>query len=79
MNRRSFITGAATLFCAPAIVRASSLMPVRSRPFYLEEFPLSPDEVVRDLFLRALQDMRAIPYTDAPFRIDGKLLGEWIS
>ena len=33
-NRRSLLTGALALVCAPAIVRASSLMPVR--PFYLE-------------------------------------------
>jgi len=30
INRRGFIAGAAALFCAPSIVRASSLMPVRS-------------------------------------------------
>jgi len=29
MNRRGFIISTAALFCAPAIVRASSLMPVR--------------------------------------------------
>lgn len=28
-TRRSFITATAALFCAPAIVRASSLMPVK--------------------------------------------------
>jgi hypothetical protein len=30
MNRRGFLTGAGALLLAPAIVRASSLMPVRS-------------------------------------------------
>jgi hypothetical protein len=29
INRRSFLTGAATLVCAPAVVRISNLMPVR--------------------------------------------------
>lgn len=31
MNRRGFIAGAASLIAAPAIVRATSLMPVRNR------------------------------------------------
>ena len=31
MSRRKFITGLTTLLAAPAIVRASSLMPVRNR------------------------------------------------
>ncbi len=31
MRRRSFLTGAASLLFAPAIVRASSLMPISSR------------------------------------------------
>ncbi len=30
-SRRGFIAGAAVLFCAPAIVRATSLMPVKAR------------------------------------------------
>ena len=32
LPRRKFLMGAAALFAAPAIVRASSLMPVKSMP-----------------------------------------------
>ena len=35
--RRSFLTGAASLLFAPAIVRASSLMPIKGVDFWLEE------------------------------------------
>ena len=33
LPRRSFITGLVSLLAAPAIVRASSLMPVKALPF----------------------------------------------
>jgi hypothetical protein len=32
LSRRSFFAGAAAILCVPAIVRASSLMPVRNHP-----------------------------------------------
>lgn len=32
LHRRSFLTGAIALICAPAIVRASSLMPIKALP-----------------------------------------------
>ena len=37
MNRRRLITGLLTLPAAPAIIRVSSLMPVRSFPYTLRE------------------------------------------
>ena len=46
MPRRGFITGIAALVAAPAIVRADSLMPLRStpvRPDYLEIVALNVD------------------------------------
>ena len=39
LTRRSILTGLTASFAAPAIVRASSLMPIRARifdPFYLD-------------------------------------------
>jgi hypothetical protein len=36
MNRRGFLTGALGFLAAPAIVRASSLMPVSVQPFMVE-------------------------------------------
>lgn len=35
LPRRRFLTGLATLFAAPAIVRAASLMPVKAGPKYV--------------------------------------------
>ena len=39
--RRSFLTGAAALFCAPAIVRATNIMPVRPARFLFDGFESS--------------------------------------
>jgi hypothetical protein len=58
MTRRSIIIGAAaSLICAPAIVRATSLMPVRSLPLQL----LNPlGEFYRRCFYHSLEsDLRA--------------------
>lgn len=41
IERRKFIAGLATLFSAPAIVRASSLMPVRSIQFDMDNLLVS--------------------------------------
>lgn len=41
-SRRRFITGLASLIAAPAIVRASSLMPVRAPKIVLELYGRSP-------------------------------------
>jgi hypothetical protein len=42
LPRRKFLTGMATLFCAPAIVRASSLMPISvSQALTVEPFSWS--------------------------------------
>lgn len=43
-TRRSFVAGAAALFCAPAIVRASSLMPVKAIPYASGGFIMAPLE-----------------------------------
>lgn len=40
MNRRGFLTGALGFLAAPAIVRASSLMPVKAMPIMVETQPL---------------------------------------
>lgn len=40
MNRRGFLTGALGFLAAPAIVRASSLMPVSVVPMMIETQPL---------------------------------------
>lgn len=45
LHRRTFLTGLASIIAAPAIVRASSLMPVKS--FYRwQEFELGPMSVL---------------------------------
>jgi hypothetical protein len=43
LSRRSLITGFASLLAAPAIVRASSLMPVKA--------PISGDEIIEAFWL----------------------------
>lgn len=48
MERRSFITGLISLVAAPAIVRAGSLMPVRTMVAEPMIIPVHPD-VWRDL------------------------------
>jgi hypothetical protein len=40
LSRRSLITGLVSLVAAPAIVRASSLMPVKATPLLIEPFPI---------------------------------------
>lgn len=58
-SRRLFLTGAASLLCAPAIVRASSLMALPSRQteiFYNEEGLKRLRETLEDEFLRRYFD-----------------------
>lgn len=40
MNRRGFLTGALGFLAAPAIVRASSLMPVSAQPIMVQLPPM---------------------------------------
>lgn len=54
ISRRSFITGLATLIAAPAIVRASSLMPVRSTKI------LAFTEIYNNRVIRMYMDVGAI-------------------
>jgi hypothetical protein len=71
MTRRSILIGAATsLICAPAIVRATSLMPVRSLPLQR----LSPlAEFYRGCFYHSLEsDLRAGRSMSTV--IDGKII-----
>lgn len=58
MNRRELITGLVSLVAAPAIVRAGSLMPVRSMPFESAYGLIAED-------INAIQD-RIICYTTPP-------------
>jgi hypothetical protein len=63
MTRRSILIGAATsLICAPAIVRAASLMPVRGLPlqFLYPEFLNPLGQFYRSCFYHSLDsDLRA--------------------
>jgi hypothetical protein len=56
MDRRKLITGLVSLIAAPAIVRASSLMPVKAWHHDLHYFPInmdfSTDAVIRARFRR---------------------------
>ena len=57
MTRRSILGATASLICAPAIVRATSLMPVRRLPLHI----LNPmGEFYRDCFYHSLDsDLKA--------------------
>lgn len=65
LPRRKFLAAAATLFCAPAIVRASSLMPVRARR--LKMLPLQYDvRTIRVYFgLSKIRDRNMLLPADA--------------
>ena len=58
LPRRKFLTAAAALFCAPAIVRAASLMPVRSLPIAATLSPQDLDFTVTT----SMGDLRSIEY-----------------
>lgn len=75
MNRRGFLTGLGALIATPAIVRASSLMPIRvmPSPMELEFYGLSPAmvaleniEYLQGLIMRRLSFEDTIVYTRIP-------------
>lgn len=49
IHRRALITGLISLVAAPAIVRISSIMPVRT----MEEYDMSMEEAMDRMFIRA--------------------------
>ena len=53
LERRSFLTGLAAMFAAPAIVRAASLMPVRG-------VPLANPEAMLDLLVARMVDTQTV-------------------
>lgn len=72
IDRRKFILGAASLFCAPAIVKAENIM--RVAPLVLPEASriLTPEEIIREE-LRILHEKCALslPNNGMPGRIGG--------
>lgn len=61
MDRRGFLTGLSAVICAPAIVRATSLMPINARlaaaplayrgtPLYFDLMTITRRAIVPDLY-----------------------------
>lgn len=88
LARRSFLTGAALLVASPAIVRASSLMPIKS---YLSEADLYFADVekfqhiliakMEENLLDAIQSAGPIRYDDTGFQkvvlaVSGMVIGQ---
>lgn len=59
MNRRGLITGLVSLVAAPAIVRATSLMPVRGIILPLDGTPLIVQTVYCNRTIGTLEDLQA--------------------
>lgn len=72
LPRRRFITGIAAVICAPAIVRAASLMPVKAyrKPFTAADFRRILHEVFAEkqaAFVKDVED--GLLYGRGPYRI----------
>lgn len=67
LSRRGLITGLISLAAAPAIVRASSLMPVK-----VMEPTLTSQQILDELFATTLKNMNRILYGGYEFTWTGK-------
>ena len=71
IGRRGFITGLATLFAAPVIVRASSLMVVKPLPLVMMRPPMAGMDLrlIKDLLLPGLREING-KYAEIPSHWD---------
>ena len=68
-SRRSFITGMISFFAAPAIVRASSLMPVKQM---LTDLSLNGVQIIFDVNADALIPIQEVYWKGYVYWITGK-------